>query len=124
MLWRLNDVNVINLRNKLAFFADQKTFREDIMQQLTKLDGELADINDTKIKDFAVLSTKRPKRTRQKIRTDKKIVETILVRSVQSFYKFELLNPSEIKIEEDKILNKLQKYLVGLEIKPPEIHNL
>lgn len=124
MLWRLNDVNVINLRNKLAFFADQKTFREDIMQQLTKLDGELADINDTKIKDFAVLSTKRPKRTRQKIRTDKKIVETILVRSVQSFYKFELLNPIEIKIEEDKILNKLQKYLVGLEIKPPEIHNL
>lgn len=124
MLWRLNDVNVINLRNKLAFFADQKTFREDIMQQLTKLDGELADINDTKKKDFAVLSTKRPKRTRQKIRTDKKIVETILVRSVQSFCKFELLNPIEIKIEEDKILNKLQKYLVGLEIKPPEIHNL
>lgn len=29
------------------------------MHQLTKLDGELADINDTKIKDFAVLSTKR-----------------------------------------------------------------
>ena len=113
MLWRLNDVNVINLRNKLAFFAHQKTFREDIMQQLTKLDGELADINDTKIKDFAVLSTERPKRTRQKIRTDKKIVETILVRSVQSFYKFELLNPIEIKIEEDKILNKLQKYQRG-----------
>lgn len=59
MLWRLNDVNVINLRNKLAFFAHQKTFREEIMHQLTKLDGELADINDTKIKDFAVLSTKR-----------------------------------------------------------------
>ena len=44
------------------------------MHQLTKLDGELADINDTKIKDFTVLSTKRLKRTRQKIKTDKKIV--------------------------------------------------
>lgn len=74
MLWRLNDVNVINLRNKFAFFAHQKTFREEIMHQLTKLDGELADINDTKIKDFTVLSTKRLKRTRQKIKTDKKIV--------------------------------------------------
>lgn len=55
---------------------------------------------------------------------DKEMVEAIFMRGLQNFDKFEILSLIEIKIEEDKILNKLQKYLVGLEIKPPEIHNL
>ena len=74
------------------------------MLQFTKLNGELADINDNKIKDFAILSTKRLKRIRQKRMNDKEIVETILITGLQNFDKFEILNPIEFKIEEEKNL--------------------
>ena len=38
----------------------------------------------------------------------KEIVETIIIRGLQNFDKFEILNSVEIKIEGGKILNKLK----------------
>ena len=49
--------------------------------------------------------TIRPKRIGQKRVMDKEIVETIPLRGLLNFDKFKILNPSEIKIGEDKILN-------------------
>lgn len=40
---------------------------------------------------------------------DKEMVEAIFMRGLQNFDKYEILSLIEIKIEEDKILNKLQK---------------
>ena len=44
------------------------------------------------------------------MRDKKKIIDAIFIRGLQSFDKYDILNPIEIKIEEDRILRNLQKY--------------
>lgn len=41
----------------------------------------------------------------------KEIVDSVIIRGQQSFENFEVLNPIEIKMENNQILNVLQKHL-------------
>lgn len=41
----------------------------------------------------------------------KQIVDSVIIRGQQSFENFEVLNPIEIKMEKNQILNVLQKHL-------------
>lgn len=41
----------------------------------------------------------------------KEIVDSVIIRDQQSFENFEVLNPIEIKMENNQILNVLQKHL-------------
>ena len=41
---------------------------------------------------------------------NEEIIDTIFIRGLENFDKYDRLNPIEIKIEEDKILRNLQKY--------------
>lgn len=42
---------------------------------------------------------------------EKEIVDSVIIRGQQSFENFEVLNPIEIKMENNQILNVLQKHL-------------
>ena len=42
---------------------------------------------------------------------DKEIIDTIFIRRLQNFEKDDILNPIEIKIDKDRLLRNLQKYL-------------
>ena len=42
---------------------------------------------------------------------DKEIIDTIFIRGLQNFEKYDILNPIEIKIDRDRLLRNFQKYL-------------
>lgn len=77
------------------------------MLQLKKVSGETADIVDKKI---AIICTKKLK-VRNERMMKKEIVDSVIIRGQQSFENFEVLNPIEIKMENNQILNVLQKHL-------------
>ena len=41
---------------------------------------------------------------------DRETIDTIFIKGLQNFDKYDIINPTEIKIEEDKFLKNLQKY--------------
>ena len=42
---------------------------------------------------------------------DKEIIDTIFIRGLQNFEKYDILNPIEIKIDRDRLLRNLQNIL-------------
>ena len=62
-------------------------FREEIVLQLTKQNGELADINDAcKDKNLCNFKNKETKKVGQKRKINKEILETVLIRDLQIVY--------------------------------------
>ena len=80
------------------FLVDLKTNKEEVQLQLSKLNGKLGVIKENKIENFTILSNKKEKYISQKRMRNKEI---IFIRGLQNFYKYNVLNPNEIKIEED-----------------------
>ena len=72
-------VNIVNPRNKLSFLIDQKGNKEGIQLQLSKLYGRLAELNENKIENFAILSSMKNKYIGQKKMRNKEIVDTIFI---------------------------------------------
>ena len=50
--------NVINPKNKLPFLINQKVNKEEIQQQLTKLNSKPPEVDGRIIEYFAILSSK------------------------------------------------------------------
>ena len=96
--------------NKLAFSINQKIYQEEIEFQLAKLNNITICATSKKIKHFAILSIKNETAIGQKrsIRYDS--VDTIYIRGVQDFDKYEKLSLIEIIIEGNKILRDLERY--------------
>ena len=42
---------------------------------------------------------------------DKEIIDTIFIRGLQNFEKYDILNPIEIKIDRDRLLRNVQNIL-------------
>ena len=72
--------------------------------QLTKIDENLPKLNDKKVYNSSLteIGTKRKAQMNEPI-------ETIIIRGQQKFDLHDVLNPIQIKIDDDQILNILKK---------------
>ena len=82
----------------------KKTLKTDLTFQLKHIDGSEVKTSDKKVHHFSI--TKLGKR---KKRSMTEPIETVIIRAQQSFEVVGGLNPIEITISDDRIINILKK---------------
>ena len=81
------------------------TIKNRLDFQLTNINGNLQKINDGKIYDFSLTQFGSKRKT-----TMTEPIESVIVRGQQKFNLHDILNPVEIEINDDRILNILKKH--------------
>ena len=101
---------IISFNNPLKFFVSNDTVKNSLDFKLTKINGSLPQIRDKKVHNFSFteIGTKRKKQMNEPI-------GKVIVRGQQKFDLHDILNPIEIEINDDRILNILKN------IKTPSI---
>ena len=107
---RKKKINIINPRKKVLFLIDQKINKEEIQLQLTKLNSKSPELEGNKIESFTILISKKGKFIGHRRIRDRQIIDTVFIRELQNFDKYDIPNPIEIKKEEDRLSRNLQKY--------------
>ena len=97
-------VQIISFNNPLKFLVSKDTIKNTLDFQLTKIDGNLPKLNDKKSYNFSLteIGTKRKAQMNE-------LVETVIIRGQQEFDLHNVLNPVQIEINNDRILNILKK---------------
>ena len=97
-------VQKISFNNPLKFLLSRDTIKNTLDFQLTKIDGNLPKLNDKKSYNFSLteIETKRKAQMNEP-------VETVIIRGQQEFDLHDVLNPVQIEINNDRILNILKK---------------
>ena len=83
-----NKIDLITPENKLSFSIAQKTCKEEIVLPLAKVSGKNISTTSNNIKHFGILTTKKEKNGGQERSMSGKIIDTILVRRLQLFEKY------------------------------------
>ena len=98
-------VQKISFNNPLKFLVSRDTIKNTLDFQLTKIDGNLPKLNDKKIYNFSMteIGTKRKAQMNEPI-------ETVIIRGQRNFDFHDVLNPVQIEINDDRILNILKKH--------------
>ena len=99
------NLNLISSNDFLKFFIEKKSLKDNLKLQLAHVDGSEVKTSDKKIHDFSI--TKLGKRKKNIMPEP---IETIIIRAQQDFDVVGGLNPIQIKISDDMILNSLKKY--------------
>ena len=81
------------------------TIKNRLDFQLTNINGNLQKINDGKIYDFSLTQFGSKRKTPMT-----EPIESVIVRGQQKFNLHDILNPVEIEINDDRILNILKKH--------------
>ena len=89
----------------MKFFVSKDTVKSTLDFQLTKIDGNLPKLNGKKIYNFSLteIETKRKTQINEP-------VETVIIRGQQKSDLQDVLNPVQIEINDDRILNILKKH--------------
>ena len=98
-------LNLISSNNFLKFLIEKKSLQDNLKLQLAHVDGSEVKTSDKKIHDFSI--TKLGKRKKNIMAEP---TETIIIRAKQDFDVVGSLNPTQIKISDNTILNSLKKY--------------
>ena len=98
------NLTLLSTNNFLKFFIEKKTLKTDLTFQLKHIDGSEVKTSDKKVHHFSI--TKLGKR---KKRSMTEPIETVIIRAQQSFEVVGGLNPIEITISDDRIINILKK---------------
>ena len=96
---------MISSSDFLRFLVEKKSLKENLKLQLAHIDGSEVKTSDKKIHDFPI--TKLGKR-RKIIMAE--LIEIIVIRAQQDFDIVGGLNPIQIEIENDRIINTLKKH--------------
>ena len=99
------NLNLISSNDFLKFLIEKKSLKDNLKLQLAHVDGSEVKTSDKKIHDFSI--TKLGKRKKNIMPEP---IETIIIRAQQDFDVVGGLNPIQIKISDDTILNSLKKY--------------
>ena len=81
------------------------TIKNRLDFQLTNINGNLQKINNGKIYDFSLTQFGSKRKTPMT-----EPIESVIVRGQQKFNLHDILNPVEIEINDDRILNILKKH--------------
>ena len=97
-------VQKTSFNNPLKFLVSRDTIKNTLDFQLTKIDGNLPKLNGKKSYNFSLteIGTKRKAQMNE-------LVETVIIRGQQEFDLHNVLNPVQIEINNDRILNILKK---------------
>ena len=95
---------IISFNDPLKFFVWNGNVKNSLDFKLTKINGSFPQIWDKKIHNFSFteIGTKRKKQMNEPI-------ETVIVRGQEKFDLHDIVNPIEIEINDDRILNTLKK---------------
>ena len=99
-------LTLIAAENLLAFLVEKDTIRNNLSFQLTNISGNIPKIKGSKIYNFSITRLGRKRKLPMQ-----EPIETIIVRAQQNFDIVGGLNPVQIEIEDDRILNALKKYI-------------
>ena len=96
---------IISPENSLKFFIEKDTTKNSVDFQLRSISGKLPEIWDKKIYNFSLtqIGSKRKKQMAEP-------TESVIIRGQQKFELNGILNPVEIEINDNSILNILKKY--------------
>ena len=96
---------IVSQEEFLKLYVDKDTSKYSLSFQLRNISGDIPKLKDSKIYNFS-LTRIGEKRKRQMAEP----VETIVIRAQQNFDIAGGLNPVQIEIEDDRVLNLLKKY--------------
>ena len=85
------------------FFFDADKLKESLELQLTKIDRTFPQTKDKKMHELCIVQTGKKRKMQGPL-------DSLFVRDQQDFDLYEQLNPIEIKITDDTVINKLNKY--------------
>ena len=89
----------------LKFLVEKNTLKNELKFQLTTISGNAPEIKDSTIHNLSITPLARKRKFPMQ-----EPIETIVVQAQQNFDIVGGLNPTQIKIEDDRILNALKKY--------------
>ena len=90
--------------NQKRFFIEKSMEKSELLVQIAKVTGQKIETMDQKIHAFQLI--KIVKKRKGRITT----IDFISIRGQQNFQDDAVINPIEIKIENDKIQNMFEKY--------------
>ena len=96
---------IISPKNLLKFFVNKNTTRNNLSFQLTSISGNVPVLKDKKIHN---LSLTRLGRKRKLLIQEP--IDTVIIRAQKNFETVGGLNPIQIEIEEDRVMNLLKRY--------------
>ena len=97
-------VQIVSFNNPLKFSVLKDTIKNTLDFQLTKSYGNLPKLNDKKRHHFSL--TEVGKKIKAQMSEP---IETVIIRGQQKFDLHDVLNPIQIEINNDRILNILKK---------------
>ena len=98
---------MITPSNKLKFKVRQNVYKEEIISELSQICTQQIDTINKKIDNFGILIKSKNKKGGQKRKMPNEITDRILINGLQSFGKFETLNPVEISFKSNNIMADL-----------------
>ena len=98
------DLKLISSSNFLKFLVEKKSLKDNLKLQLAHIDESEVKTSEKKIHDFSI--TKLGKQ-RKNIMAEP--IETIIIRAQQNFDNVGGLNPIQVEIEDDRIINTFKK---------------
>ena len=96
---------IISPENLLKFFVNKNTNKDSLSFQLTSISGNLPTLKDKKIHNLSLTKIERKSKVPMQ-----EPIETIIIRAQQNFEIVGGLNPIQIEIEDDRVVNMLKKH--------------
>ena len=99
------EIKLLDVSNILKFYMERRALKKGLKFQLAHINGDNPKIKDRKIHNFSI--TRLGKKRKLNILQP---VETIIIRAQQNLDVVASLNPAQIEIEDDRIINIFKKY--------------
>ena len=96
---------IISPENLLKCFVNKNTNKDSLSFQLTSISGNLPTLKDKKIHNLSLTKIGRKSKVPMQ-----EPIETIIIRTQQNFEIVGGLNPIQIEIEDDRVVNMLKKH--------------
>ena len=101
----IKKLKLLDVSNSLKFLVEKKALKEDLKLQIAYVNGKEVETED---KDIHVFSITRLKKRRKNMLSEP--VETVIIRAQQDFHVVGGLNPIQVQIVDDTVVNILRKY--------------
>ena len=98
-------LKIVSPENSLKFLVDKDTIRNNLSFKLASISGTVATLKEKKIHDLSVTKLGRKRKLSML-----EPIETVIIHAQQNFEVAGGLNPVQIEIEDDRILNMLKKH--------------
>ena len=105
-----NKIELISFKNKLKFEVKKNTLLEELTLQLSPtFSNKKIKLTKNDINNFAILIVPKQEEAGQK-RKMSEVVDTLLIKGLQNYDKYTLLNPLEFSFRSNYLNEKLETY--------------